>query len=223
MQAFNDEKSCFLYVGSATEPVLSQLHRNCSKWLFTSGELSVQSITGVRCNCIMNQTKPKMPRNSTHTNLLCFGPGFRSYLSCTNNLNSTPALPPGCSVPTCQRAWGQSSVPQGSGVGGRHRGLAELTARESRAPGKQVPFSLHGLHLCHPALRQQLLRVRAWQKEISTITLSQYMPNQGNYSGAVEFLVWSHALTEGRCFNYRKRSEGKNFCREVLQRVQYRT
>lgn len=136
------KKSCFLYLGSATEPVLSQLHRNCSK-LFTSGELSVQSITGVRCNCIMNQTKPKMPGNITHTNLLCFGPGMRSCLSCTKNLKSPPALWPGCSVPTCQRVQGQSPGLWGD----RHRGLAELAARGSRAPGKQDSFSLHRLHL----------------------------------------------------------------------------
>lgn len=86
--------------------------------------------------------------------------------------------------------------------GDRHRGLAEWTARGSRAPGKQVPFSLHRLHLCHPALVQQLLRARAWQKEIPTMILAQNMPNRGNYSGAIEFLVRSPALTEGRYLNH---------------------
>lgn len=125
------KKSCFLYVGSATEPVLSQLHRNCSKWLFTSGELSVQRIAGVRCNCIMNQTKPKMPRNITHTNLSCFGLGFRSYLSCTKNLNSTPALQPGCSVPTCQRVQGRVLCPRAQGWEAQGFGTADCQGEQS--------------------------------------------------------------------------------------------
>lgn len=74
------KKSCFLYVGSATDPVLSQIHRKHSNQLFRSRELSVQSITSLSDNCIMNQTKPKMPSNKAHKNLSCFGPSVRCYL-----------------------------------------------------------------------------------------------------------------------------------------------
>lgn len=148
------KKSCFLYVGSATEPVLSQLHRNCSKWLFTSGELSVQRIAGVRCNCIMNQTKPKMPRNITHTSLCVLDQV--SGATCPVLRTWTAPLP--CSLAAqCPRVRECRAEFCARGLRGeRHRGLAQLTARGSRAPGKQVPLSLHRLHLCHAALAASL-------------------------------------------------------------------
>ena len=67
-------ESCFLYVGKATDPVLSQIHRKRSSRLFRNRELSVQSIASLRWNCIMNQAKPKTPSNNAHKNLSCFGP-----------------------------------------------------------------------------------------------------------------------------------------------------
>lgn len=125
--------------------------------------------------------KTQNAKKTSPTQISCvFGAGIRSCLCCAKKLSNTPALQPGCPERAGAESWHKAQC-------GRHRGLAELTARGSRAPGRQVPISLHRLHLCHPALMQQPLRVRAWQKEIPTMVLSQCMPNQGYYSGAVDF------------------------------------
>lgn len=122
-----------------------------------------------------------MPRNITHTNLSCFGAGIRSYLSCTKNLNNSPALL--CSVQVPESA---GAEPKGSAV----MGLGRADCQGQQSPRQANPvLPAQAAPLCHPALTQQLPRVKARQKEIPTMILSQYTPNQGNYSGAVEFLV----------------------------------